>query len=158
MRRPNQSGCPTRPQYSRPVDPHAGFFCKDVVEVLRQPRLIFTLVLGPFLILMLFGFGFRPAPPTLRTVLVVPEGSGLAERSEELAQTLGSRVSLIATTGNEQDGAALLASGDADVMVVIPGDALETVRGNERAKISCTPRPDRPVRKFVHRLVCPIRG
>jgi ABC-2 type transport system permease protein len=112
------------------------FFRKDVVEVLRQPRLIFTLVLGPFLILMLFGFGFRPAPPTLRTVLVVPEGSGLAERSEELAQALGSRVSLIATTGDEQEGTALLASGDADVMVVIPGDALATVQGNERASIS----------------------
>lgn len=112
------------------------FFRKDVVEVLRQPRLIFTLVLGPFLILLLFGFGFRPAPPALRTVLVVPEGSGLAERSQELAETMGARVSLVATEANEEAGKALLASGDADVMVVIPGDALETVRGNQRAVIS----------------------
>jgi predicted Na+-dependent transporter len=30
---------------------------KEIVEILRQPRLVLTLVLGPFLILLLVGVG-----------------------------------------------------------------------------------------------------
>jgi len=58
------------------------FFRKDLFEVLRQPRLLLTLILGPFLILLAFGVGFVPDPPAWRTVLVVPPGS---ERRHKLA-------------------------------------------------------------------------
>ena len=62
------------------------FFKKDVLEVLRQPRLLLTLVIGPFLILFLFGVGFDPDPPVPKTVVVAPPESGISERSSDLAR------------------------------------------------------------------------
>ena len=37
----------------------SAFVSKELVEILRQTRLLLALVLGPFLILLLFGRGFR---------------------------------------------------------------------------------------------------
>ena len=47
------------------------FVRKEMISILRQPRLIFSLILGPFLILLLFGIGYRDTPRILRTLFVV---------------------------------------------------------------------------------------
>jgi ABC-2 type transport system permease protein len=112
------------------------FLRKDFFEVLRQPRLLLTLVLGPFLILLLFGIGYAPARPGLNAVLVVPPGSGLESRAVELAEALGRRVSLAEVTDDEAAARQSMASGDADVLVVVPGDAAERVRANEQVPIA----------------------
>ena len=39
---------------------------KEIFEILRQPRLILTLVAGPFLILLLVGVGYRIAREAVR--------------------------------------------------------------------------------------------
>jgi ABC-2 type transport system permease protein len=111
------------------------FFRKDLLEVLRQPRLLLTLVLGPFLILLIFGVGFAPAPPILRTIVVVPPGSGLESRSQELANALGQRIALTEMTANEAAARESIAAGDADVLVVVPANAAELVRANQQAPI-----------------------
>lgn len=111
------------------------FFRKDLLEVLRQPRLLLTLVLGPFLILLVFGIGFAPAPPILRTIVVVPPGSGLEARSEELANALGQRIVLTDMTDDELAARDRIAAGDADVLVIVPADAAELVRANQQAAI-----------------------
>ena len=49
------------------------FLRKELVSVWRQPRLIATLVLGPFLILFLFGLGYQEMPEPFRTVLVAEQ-------------------------------------------------------------------------------------
>ena len=111
------------------------FFRKDLFEVLRQPRLLLTLVLGPFLILLIFGVGYAPEPPTLRTIVVVPPGSGLESRSEELAAALGNRIVLTEMTNDEAAAREHLAAGEADVLVVVPANAAEMVRANQQAAI-----------------------
>ena len=111
------------------------FFRKDLLEVLRQPRLLLTLVLGPFLILLIFGVGFAPAPPILRTIVVVPPGSGLESRSEELASALGQRIVLTEMTDNESAARDRITAGDADVLVVVPPDAADLIRANQQAPI-----------------------
>ncbi len=49
----------------------SAFLRKEIFDILRQPRLIFALVLGPFIILFLFGMGYHSQPPNLRTLIVV---------------------------------------------------------------------------------------
>ncbi len=112
------------------------FIRKDFFEVLRQPRLLLTLVVGPFLILLLFGIGYAPARPGLNAVLVVPPGSGLESRAVELAEALGRRVSLTEVTADEAAARESMVAGDADVLVVVPADAAERVRANEQVPIS----------------------
>src|SRR3712207_742531 len=55
------------------------FFFKEIWAAIRQPRLIFSVVLGPFLILAAFGIGYRGQTPQLRTTLVVPNDPRLPE-------------------------------------------------------------------------------
>ena len=112
------------------------FFKKDVLEVLRQPRLILTLVIGPFLILFLFGVGFNPDPPVLQTVVVAPPGSGISERSRDLAAALGSQADLVGVVGTVDEATAMIAAREANIAVVIPEDAVETVRSGEQAVIT----------------------
>lgn len=112
------------------------FFRKDLFEVLRQPRLLLTLILGPFLILLAFGIGFVPEPPAWRTVLVVPPGSELETETADLAELLSQRVELVSTTPDEESAKAMLASEEADIAVVVPANALELIRGNQRAEIA----------------------
>src|SRR5215204_5278164 len=50
----------------------SSFFFKEIWAAIRQPRLIFSVVLGPFLILAAFGIGYKGQTPELTTTLVLP--------------------------------------------------------------------------------------
>lgn len=66
------------------------FFAKELNSVRRQPLLLGGLILGPFLILTLFGLGYTGERPTLRTALVVPEGRKDDPLLKNLIERLGS--------------------------------------------------------------------
>ena len=53
------------------------FVGKEIVEVARRPGALISLILGPFLIMAIFGAGYSGYRRPLNTVVVVPEGSGL---------------------------------------------------------------------------------
>lgn len=112
------------------------FLRKDLLEVLRQPRLLLTLVVGPFLILLGFGLGYAPSRSSLDTILVVPAGSGLESRSESLATSLGQRIELVEVTEDEASARRRIADGEADVLVVVPANAGDLVRANQQAPIA----------------------
>ncbi len=111
------------------------FFRKDLMEVLRQPRLILTLVIGPFLILLAFGLGYDSSRPTFDTILVVPPGSGLEGRGGELAESLGQGINLVEVTTDEAGARSKIADDEADLLVVIPPDSGELIRSNQQAPI-----------------------
>ncbi len=50
---------------------------KELVEVVRRPGALVSLVLGPFLIMAIFGLGYSGERRPLETVVVIPDGSGL---------------------------------------------------------------------------------
>lgn len=111
------------------------FAGKEIRQVLRQPRLMTALVIGPFVILGLFALGFQANPPPLETLLVLPEGSEIEQRIEEVREALGEELVLAGTTREEAEARRRLVTGDVDLVVVAPPDAAETVRGNEHATI-----------------------
>jgi ABC-2 type transport system permease protein len=111
----------------------SAFLRKEIFEILRQPRLVFSLVLGPFLILLIFGIGYRAEAPPLRTMFVVHEGSPLAEQIEEYATTLGPQLVYEGVTSEAEWALDKLNRGDVDVVAIAPANALENVRGNEPA-------------------------
>ena len=53
------------------------FVGKELVEVVRRPGVLISLILGPFLILAIFGAGYSGYRRPLDTVVVVPPESGL---------------------------------------------------------------------------------
>lgn len=111
------------------------FAGKEIRQVLRQPRLMAALILGPFLILGLFAAGFQPNPPPMKTLLVLPEGSGLEGRVSEIQEAVGNEVELTGTTSDEAEARRRLLDGEVELVVVAPPDAAEVIRGNEHATI-----------------------
>ena len=112
------------------------FLRKDLTEVFRQPRLLLTLVIGPFLILFLFGVGFVPEPPVLRTVVVAPAESGLQERIDELSAALGNQAQVVDIVTEFERAQRMLLDGTANVVIVVPPGIAETVRGGEQVTIT----------------------
>ena len=53
----------------------SAFVRKELAEIIRQPRLILLLIVGPFALLVLFGMGYRSENLGLRTMFVGPPDS-----------------------------------------------------------------------------------
>jgi ABC-2 type transport system permease protein len=53
------------------------FIAKELIEVRRRPGAIISLILGPFLIMSVFGLGYNGYRRPLETIIVIPPQSGL---------------------------------------------------------------------------------
>jgi ABC-2 type transport system permease protein len=109
------------------------FVRKEIVGILRQPRLVFSLILGPFLILLLFGIGYRETPRTLRTLFVVAEGSPMLPVVEEYSTRLGEQISSQGIISDAAEADRRLRRREIDLVVVVPTDPVTSVRNNEQA-------------------------
>jgi ABC-2 type transport system permease protein len=96
------------------------FFRKEISEIARQPRLVLSLLLGPFLILLLFGAGYRGDRPPLRTALVVPPEGIDAAQLDTLKQSISLNFALVSVGESAEAAHALLRSGQVDVVETIP--------------------------------------
>ena len=111
----------------------SSFVSKELTEIIRQPRLILTLVFGPFLIMFLFGLGYPEQNRTLRTTFVAEDPSSIQGNMELFT---GSASPAIADQDVENDkelALAKLALNQTDLVIVIPEQPLETIEGNQQA-------------------------
>ncbi len=111
------------------------FAGKEIREVLRQPRLMAVLVVGPFVILGLFAAGYRPQPPPLRTILVMNEEAGIAQRIDQIRESLSSAVDLVDVSQDAEAARTALEAGDVDLVIVAPEEAVETITRGEKAEV-----------------------
>jgi ABC-2 type transport system permease protein len=111
----------------------SAFVRKEIYEVLRQPRLLITLVLGPFLILLILGIGYQNKPRALRTLFVVQKDSAIKAQLEQYATTLGPQLIYAGVTSNEGEALKELRQGQVDLVAVAPLDAYKTIQNNKQA-------------------------
>lgn len=110
----------------------SAFLGKEIFIILRQPMLVLTLVLGPFLILLLFGLGFRNDPQALRTLFVIPKTeSGFAQQLQEYVTALGPQLIFMGVTDKQAQAIEQLRRREVDVVAVIPGNAYELIRHSQ---------------------------
>jgi ABC-2 type transport system permease protein len=109
------------------------FFGKELVEILRQTRLILTLVLGPFLIMLLFGIGYRNQARPLRTAFVVSEENPFRQQVQQYADTLGPQLIDEGMTSDQEAATNELKRGRLDLVVVVPDQVEEKIRNSEQA-------------------------
>ncbi len=113
------------------------FLRKELVSVWRQPRLIVTLVLGPFLILFLFGLGYQELPEPFRTVVVADQsGSAIGVDAAELDEAFGEGIDLVEVTDDPDSARQSLLSGEVDLVLIAPEDGLEALERGEQATFS----------------------
>ncbi|MBI5087346.1 MAG: hypothetical protein HZB15_00310, partial [Actinobacteria bacterium] len=103
--------------------------------VVRQPRLLLTLVFGPFLIMAAFGIGYRDEPETMRTLFVAAPGSPFLEQAEQYADEIGEYVDFAGTSTDPVEARRRLMDDEVDLLVTFPEDPLTTVLGGEQAAI-----------------------
>lgn len=111
----------------------SAFLRKEIVDILRQPRLMVSLVAGPFLILLLFGIGYRTTQQPLTTLFVVTPGSEVERRIQEFAPQFSNAFVFVGTTGDRADALARLRRREIDLVVIAPASIYEIIRENRPA-------------------------
>lgn len=134
------------------------FFSKWLAEVVRQPALMASLILGPFALLLAFGQGVKLGGPAPRTMLVVPSPTPAAQpQSQSQSQRdqlqpsqadLEDQLDIVGETSDLKAARERLREGDLDLVAVMPDDPLQTVRAGKRAQITALTNEIDPVRQL----------
>ena len=140
------SAPPLLPPRLRPFIQFTGFLRKETVAILRQPRLLLILVIGPFLVLALFGLGFDQQKTVLDTTFVGSPDSIYESSVEEFADELGQYVNFAGYTTDLVAAENQLGDGDIDLIVIFPSDPANDVLAGEQATI-----------KVLHDKIDPIQ-
>src|SRR5215212_11229335 len=122
----------------KPIIRLLSFFSKEVNEVRRQPKLVLSLLLGPFVILLLFGIGYSGERPKIRTVLVTPPQSLEVVNIDDLKKAISANFTLVDATTDANAAAAMLQSGQTDVVETLPADAEQQLINGQQSTITFT--------------------
>lgn len=109
------------------------FVRKELFGALRQPRLILSLVLGPFLILALFGLGYQGSS-RYNTILVVPNQPDISTNPADYKDVIRQTFRLTEISKNQQEALNKLNDGNTDVVIVVPDNALNEIYNGHNAK------------------------
>ena len=112
----------------------SSFFRKEIFEILRQPRLIATLVVGPFLILFIFGIGYRDQSRSLRTLYVIlPNSPITAQDIQQYGKSVDTLLIYAGVTGDLNEALDRLHRGEVDLVIAEPEDATSTIKNSQQA-------------------------
>jgi ABC-2 type transport system permease protein len=112
----------------------SSFFFKEIWASIRQPRLILSVLLGPFLILAAFGIGYKGQTPELVTLLVLPSDPRLPEDPEAYRDLFSSVFVLKGVTRDRASAERALDRRQVDVVVVVPEQPDQTVLSGQHAQ------------------------
>lgn len=120
------------------------FVRKELFGTLRQPRLLLSLVVGPFVILALFGLGYF-GPGNYDTILVLPNRPGISTQLDDYKSLFGNTFNLVEVTTDQDQALADLKQGDAEVVIVVPYNALDQIYNGKYASFPVYYRTLNPV-------------
>jgi ABC-2 type transport system permease protein len=109
------------------------FLNKELAEIFRQPALILLLVLGPFLLMFLFGLGYPDENRTLRTIFVLEDQNVPPEELNLFTESINPSIAETQVEQNKANALAKLARNQADLVIVVPANAVETIQSNQQA-------------------------
>jgi ABC-2 type transport system permease protein len=111
------------------------FTGKELREVIRRPGVLLSLVLGPFLIMLLFGIGYTGYRSAFTTEIVVPEGSSLPRDPQFYEDLSSGRLNVLGVTADRTATEQRLRDQAIDLMVIAPEDAAAELRAGRQAEI-----------------------
>ena len=111
------------------------FIGKELREVFRRPGVLASLVLGPFLIMLLFGLGYTGSRSPFRTEIVVPAGSELPRDQAFYEELAPGRIQVVGISQDQSQTEHRLRERDIDLMVVAPENAVAQLRDGNQTEI-----------------------
>jgi ABC-2 type transport system permease protein len=112
----------------------SAFVRKDIVEIVRQPQLLLGVVLGPFLLLLVFGSSLGDLAPDLDTVIVAQRDSALFDLFEQFRFNPSARFKISEVTPDRDAALERLRDGEIDIVLVLPNEPQQTIRRGEPAE------------------------
>ena len=109
---------------------------KELIQVRRRPGAFISLVLGPFLIMALFGLGYTGVRRPLDTVVVIPTNLSLPRDPAFYQQLAGPALNIISVDETPDAAQRLLAMQQLDLVVVAPADAADKFRAGQQAQLT----------------------
>jgi ABC-2 type transport system permease protein len=111
------------------------FVGKELVEVVRRPGALASLIIGPFLVMAIFGAGYSGYRRPLSTVIVIPPESGLPTEVEAYSEISGAGLEVTEVTTDEAAADRRLQERTVDVVLVAPANVEERFRAGEQSTI-----------------------
>lgn len=110
------------------------FVGKEITEVIRRPGAIVSLILGPFLLMAVFGMGYQGYRRPLQTILVVPPEAGLPIELETYREVV-TGMDIVEIAPERGAAEARLRNREVDVVIVAPADAEARFLAGEQSVI-----------------------
>jgi len=108
---------------------------KEITEVTRRPGAILSLVLGPFIILAVFGFGYQGVKRDLNTIVVIDPGSKLPTDAATYQELNIRGIKIIDVVTDAAAAEQRLRTDEADVVIEVPADPLATIESGQQAEL-----------------------
>jgi ABC-2 type transport system permease protein len=110
------------------------FLIKEILDIGRQPLMLLILILGPFLILFLFGIGYTGQQAPVRIIVVAPPDSQLPPDIEASLKAFGPNYPVVFTS-DEQAAMKLLQNRSADLVAVVPSHTQNTLLSGQQVMV-----------------------
>jgi ABC-2 type transport system permease protein len=111
------------------------FTGKELREVIRRPGVLFSTVIGPFAVMLVFGLGYSGYREPFTTEIIIPESVDLPRDPEYYAQLAPGRL-VVEEIGTDAAAAEQrLRDGEIDLVIVAPEDAVGELRGGRQTTI-----------------------
>jgi ABC-2 type transport system permease protein len=108
---------------------------KELIQVRRRPGAFFSLVLGPFIIMALFGLGYTGVNRPLDTAIIIPQGLNLPADAAYYQNLIGPSVNVKYVDQTPDRALADLAAQQLDVVIAAPADATSKFQSGQQATI-----------------------
>jgi len=108
---------------------------KELIQIIRRPAAFLSLVLGPFLLMALFGAGFTGVRSPLETILVIPSEVSLPRDISFYQGLTGPAMNIRSVIEGRDEAARALDAREVDIIVVAPADAISAFRDGRQAGI-----------------------
>lgn len=122
---------------------------KELRELARRPGAIASLMLGPLIVVALFGLGYSGQRRALEAVVVVPVSGGLPQDAETYRKAGGEAIRVVAVTPDMNRAHELLRRGEARLVVALPEDFKARLEHGEQAPLIVEWNEMDPVRASI---------
>jgi len=108
---------------------------KEIIEVMRRPGAVVSLILGPFLILAVFGLGYQGIKRDLAAIVVVDPASKLPTDVATYQDLNVRGIHVIDVMTDRPAAEQRLRADQADIVIEVPADPLTAIESGKQAEL-----------------------